>query len=190
MLASRLILFLVLAGGLGLNMAATAQQSPPPSSGDARSMPAPRSWSSLNPAQQQMLAPLQKDWDTLSPRRQARMAERAARWALLPPDKRENIRQRVAQWQAMTPAQREQARANMRKFHELSPQQREQLHAAFARFQQLSPQKRDELLQQWQGLNHEQRQQWIEHLGPNGVVPPPPDRGPPGAPSPGDDDGF
>ncbi|MEO7068781.1 MAG: DUF3106 domain-containing protein [Rhodanobacter sp.] len=120
-------------------------------------------WSSLDAAQQDILAPLQKTWDTLSPRRQTHMLRRAERWVTLPAEKREKIRQHIAHWQQMTPQERQQARDNRRKFDELTPAQRERLHATYEHFQQLPAAQRDQLMHQWHALSPQQRLQWSEH---------------------------
>src|SRR6185437_11598088 len=124
-------------------------------------MPAAHPWASLDPAQRDVLAPLQKQWDQLPPRKQANMLQKAQRWVTLPPGRREKIRERIARWQQMTPEQRQDARANERKFRELPPAQRQRLHNSFERYQQLPPAERERLMQQWRELPPAQRRQWI-----------------------------
>lgn len=127
---------------------------------------APQAWSSLDPAQQEILAPLRPRWDSLSPRKQAHLLERARHWSTLPPPRREEIRERIAHWQHMTPAQREEARANRRKFRQLPPEQRARLHAAFEHFQQLPPAQRERLIRQWHSQTIEQRLRGLDRQPP------------------------
>lgn len=157
------LLLTILLGGVATPLlhAQETPASPPP----AGEMPAPRPWSSLDPAQRDVLAPLQKTWDSMSPRKQSRMLQRAERWVTLPPERREEVRQHIARWQQMTPEERHQARENMRKFHQLPPQQREQLHATFERFQQLPPDQREKLIREWHALPPAERLHWDERHG-------------------------
>lgn len=142
-----------------------AQQASTPAATrtDKRDAPAPQPWSSLNPAQREILAPLQKEWDAMSPRKQARMLHRSSRWATLPAEKREEIRAHIAHWQEMSPAERQQARENRRKFHQMTPQQREQLHQTFERYQNLPAAEREKLKREWRALPPGERKHGKRH---------------------------
>ena len=72
-------LLLALAGVAPLH----AQQAPPAAASVARP------WQSLDPAQQDVLAPLRGHWNEMSPRKQAHMLKRAEHGVTLPPDRRE-----------------------------------------------------------------------------------------------------
>ena len=140
-----------------------AQDAPPSSASSAPA--AARPWQSLDPAQQEVLAPLRGHWNEMPPRKQAHMLEKTERWLTLPPEQQDKIRDRIARWHAMTPEQRHLARENMRKFHELPPEQREQLHHAYQQFQRMPPAQREKLLRKWRSQTIEQRQQWLREKG-------------------------
>ena len=74
-------------------------------------------------------------------------------------------------WQQMTPEERQQARQNQHLYDTLPPAKQQQLHDAFQRFQQLPPEQRDELRRQWQQQSPEERQHWLQHMGPNSTLP-------------------
>ena len=128
-------------------------------------------WNTLSPAQQNMLQPLQSQWSTLQPKRQEHLLERTQDWLKLPPERQQEIRDHIARWQQMTPEQREQARQNQHLYDNLPPAKQQELHEAFKRFQQLPPDQRDALRRQWQEQSPEQRQQWLQHMGPGSTLP-------------------
>ncbi len=176
----RSILPLLLVALLGSTAAPLYAHGTPPAPAAQDDLPQTpsRPWSSLDPAQREVLAPLQNEWDSMSARRQAHMLKRAEHWVTLPPEKREEVRQHIAHWQQMTPAERRQARDNRRKFNQLSPQQREQLHSTFERFQQLPSAQREKLLREWHALPPAERLHWDQRRGHDR----PPQTGGPGRP--------
>lgn len=145
--------------------AATATQDAAPISPAQRHAPQPPlAWSSLDPAQQRMLAPVQTQWDQLRPARQHQLAEHADKWATLPAKRQQQIRERLTRWAAMTPQQRRQLRENARAYDKLTPEQRIKVREAFKKFQSLSPAERKALRERWRKLPPAQRKQWaIEH---------------------------
>lgn len=157
---------------LGMPCVALAQAAIPMQSAPAMD-DAPRqpiAWSSLSPAQQRMLAPLQGQWDQMKPGRQRHLAQSADRWATLPPEHQQQIRMRLTHWAAMTPAERHQLRENARAFHDLTPQERAQVSAAFRKFQSLPPAERRALRERWRAMPPQQRMHWAEHHG-GGPIP-------------------
>ena len=130
-----------------------------------------RSWGSLSPEQQYLLAPLQSQWDTLPQARQEHMLQRTQEWMKLPPDKQQEIRERIDRWQKMTPEQREQARQNQHLYDTLPAEKQQQLHEAFKRYQQLPPDQRDALRRRWLEQSPEQKRQWLDHMGPRSTLP-------------------
>jgi hypothetical protein len=130
-----------------------------------------RAWSSLSPAQQYLLAPLQAQWNTLPPARQERMLQRTQEWMKLPPEKQQEIRERIDRWQKMTPEQRAQARQNQHLYDTLPPDKQRELHEAFKRFQQLPPDQREALRRRWQEQSPEEHRQWLDHMGPGSTLP-------------------
>ena len=99
------------------------------------------------------------------------MLERAQDWLKLPPERQQEIRDRIVRWQQMTPEQRQQARENQHLYDTLPPSKQQQLHDAFLRFQQLPPAQRDALRRQWEEQTPEQRERWLQHMGPNSTLP-------------------
>ncbi len=132
-------------------------QAAPPRQG--KTMP-PLAWSNLDPAQQQLLAPVQGQWARLKPARQHRLAEHAAQWANLPPARQKIISDRLSRWAQMTPEQRRQLRENARAFHKLSPEEREKVRAASEHFRSLPPAQRQALRERWRRMSPAQRMQW------------------------------
>lgn len=120
----------------------------------------PLAWSSLDPEQQRMLAPLQSQWSQMRPQRQQRLAAHATRWASLPPERQQRIHERLAHWAAMTPEQRRQLRENARAFRNLTPAERAKVNAAFRKFQSLSPAERRALRERWHRMPPGQRMHW------------------------------
>ena len=171
-----LALFLAAACSLGVPCVALAQAAIPmqstPAGNDAPRQPL--AWSSLSPAQQRMLAPLQNQWDQLKPARQHRLAQNADHSATLPPEHQQQIRDRLTRWAAMTPEQRHQLRENARAFHNLSPEERAKVSAAFHKFQSLSPAERRALRARWRAMPPQQRMHWAARHGDESIPMHPP----------------
>lgn len=146
----------VFALGSGVGALPAVAQRAPASATSA----APHPWSTLSPAQRDLLAPMQPRWDSIPPRHQAHMLERAKRWETFGPEEQAAVRKHLEHWEQMTPDERKRVRDNQRKFRELSPAQRAQLHETFKRFQQLPPAERDKLLREWRALPPKQRLRW------------------------------
>lgn len=159
--------------GLGHASPLQAHQGPPHESSDTKAAepPAARPWSTLDPAQRDMLKPLHQRWDSMSPRKQAHMLKRVEHWTTLPPEKREEISARIARWQSMTPEQRRLSRSNRHEFQQLPPADKDRLRAAYQRFQHLPPAQRDALIQQWRDMPVSKRLQWVS--SPAGAKPAP-----------------
>lgn len=146
--------------------AASVQNPPPGTSAEPGEPPQPMAWSSLSPAQQRVLEPLQGQWNQLRPGHQRHLARHAERWATLPPERQQQIRERLTRWANMTPEQRQRWRENARAFHDLTPAERARVSAAFRRFQSLPPAERRALHERWRAMSPEQRMQWMtDHAG-------------------------
>jgi len=118
--AVRLIfLVLALAASAGL---ASAQGLGGPSS-------AP--WSSLNAAQQTVLAPLQRDWTTITPAQQQKWMEVANRYGNLPPGDRARVQERMREWSRMSTADRARARLNFTEARQISREDRQRQWEAY-----------------------------------------------------------
>ena len=176
MRGATLTVFLAAACLLGAPCTASAQTAIPMQSAPAGSDVSrqPIAWSSLSPAQQHMLAPLQGQWDQMKPGRQRHLAQNAERWATLPPAHQQQIQERLARWAAMTPEQRHQLRENARAFHNLSPEERAKVNAAFHKFQSLSPAERRALRARWRAMPPQQRMHWAEGHGDESIPMHPP----------------
>jgi hypothetical protein len=99
---------LVVAGAvLGVALAAPASGLPAAPPAVTASGPA---WSTLAPAQQQALAPLQSSWQGIDEQRKMKWLEVAERFPRMPADERARVQQRMSAWAAMAPADRARAR--------------------------------------------------------------------------------
>lgn len=119
---------------LALASGASLAQPAAPTSG-------PR-WESLNPAQQQALAPLQRDWPTIDADRKAKWLEVAARFPKMPTEERTRIQERMAEWSRLSPAQRGEARLQFQQARQLPATERQ---ARWDAYQALSEDERREL---------------------------------------------
>ncbi len=106
--------------------------------------PAPQSkpsWKELNPAQQQALAPLMSEWDKLDRSRKLKWIEMAALFPRMKPEEQQRTQERMREWTRLSPEARRVARDS------------------YMRVQTLPPEKRAELLQQYQQLPDDKKQQ-------------------------------
>lgn len=102
------------------------------------------SWSSLSPAQQQVLAPLQREWATIDAGRREKWIEVASRFPTMPADERARLQARMSEWARMSPAQRAAAR---QQFQEVKRLPAEERRARWEAYQELSPEERGKLAQ-------------------------------------------
>lgn len=102
-------------------------------------------WSSLQPVQQQILAPLAQDWQQLDKERKNKWLEIAARYPNMPADQQARMQQRMANWAKLTPQQRGQARANFQQAQQLPSEDR---RAQWEAYQALPKERKDALAQQ------------------------------------------
>lgn len=82
-------------------------------------------WSSLSPAQQQALAPLERDWPQIDAPRKSKWLEVAARFPGMPAEERARIQQRMTEWARLSPAERGRARLVFQEAKQLSPEERQ-----------------------------------------------------------------
>lgn len=165
MITRGVTLLLGIAAALLLGASPVALAQTPPGSGPPQVLPAasapahgPLPWSSLDAAQQRMLAPVAGEWAKMHPWRQHRLARHAAHWSTLPAERQQEIQARLAHWATMTPEQRRQLRDNARAFHDLTPAQQARVSDAFNRFQSLSPAERHALWERWRAASRERHQ--------------------------------
>lgn len=101
-------------------------------------------WTSLTPAQKQVLAPLQRDWSSIEPNRRQKWLELAARYPQMQADERERLQARMSEWARMTPAQRAAARQQFQEVRRVPDEERQ---ARWQAYQSLPPEERDRLAQ-------------------------------------------
>ena len=134
------------------NSAHAQESAVPPAAAPA---PAPRSWQSLSPPQQQLLQGFQGKWDSLPPDRQQALARGSQRWlSMTPAEQRAGAQQRFQQWRALPPAeQRQLLRQRWQQFKSLPPEQQQRVREQYQRFRQLPPERRQELRRQWRQMS-------------------------------------
>jgi hypothetical protein len=96
-------------------------------------------WSSLNPQQQAVLAPLARDWAQVSPPQQQKWLEVANRYRTLPPQEQARAQQRMSEWSRLSPQDRARARLNFQEARQVRPEERQQQWEAY---RALSPEQR------------------------------------------------
>ena len=85
------------------------------------------SWHSLDPMQQEALAPLSQQWDNLPELQQHRLLKTAKRYPNLTPEQKQRFHDRLAAWSKLTPEQREAAREKYHAFSKVPTERREQV---------------------------------------------------------------
>lgn len=81
-------------------------------------------WTSLNPAQQQALAPLAGEWDQLELLRKQKWLEIANHFSSMKPDEQQRMQQRMRDWVKLTPEQRRVVRENYARSTRIDPGQK------------------------------------------------------------------
>jgi hypothetical protein len=101
-----------------------------------------KSWSTLSPAQRELLAPLATQWPQLDAGSQEHWAALSQRYPKLKPDEQQRLRERLSDWAALSPAERQQARQGFTAAQRLAPSDRQQ---KWERYKALSPEERQAL---------------------------------------------
>ena len=122
----------------------------------------PLAWSSLPPAQQQLLGHFQGQWDSLPPLRQQALSRGAERWLSMTPEQRSSARERFQTWQKLPPEQRALIRQRWQRFQSLPPEQQRAVRQNFRFFSRLPPQQRAQLRERWVHSTPQQRQQMLQ----------------------------
>lgn len=99
-------------------------------------------WSSLSPAQRQVLAPLSRDWDSLDLERKQKWVEISQRFSGMSPERQQRVQQRMVEWARMSPQQRSAARTNFQQSKRLPAEERQ---AQWEAYQSLPPEQRQAL---------------------------------------------
>ena len=127
--------------------------------------PAPRSWQSLSPQQQQLLHGFQGNWDSLPPEKQQALTRGSDRWIHMTPEERSGAQERFKTWRALPPEQRQQLRDRWRQFKSLPPDRQQQIRNQFNSFRQMSPERQQALRNQWRNMSPEQRRGALQRGG-------------------------
>lgn len=89
-------------------------------------------WSSLAPAQQTALKPLEDDWAGIDTPQRKKWVEVASRFDRMSPEERQRTQERMAQWARLSPKERNEARINFQTARQqLSPDERQQRWEAY-----------------------------------------------------------
>lgn len=73
-------------------------------------------WTTLTPAQQEALAPLQKEWDAMPDKQQHYYLKLANRYPGLSAEKKKRLHDQLEYWSRLTPEQRERIRMEYRAY--------------------------------------------------------------------------
>jgi len=103
------------------------------------------SWSQLNADQREALSPLAGDWDKFDANRKRKWLDIAVRYKDLSPEGQQHMHERMPDLAKLTPEQRLRARENFKKVYALPPDQR---RALVQQFQELPEERKQELAEQ------------------------------------------
>jgi hypothetical protein len=99
-------------------------------------------WASLNPTQQQALAPLAGEWDQLELFRKQKWLEIANRFPSMKPEEQQRMQERMREWTRLTPEQRRVVRENYARSTRIDPSQKS---AQWEQYQQLTEDQKKKL---------------------------------------------
>ncbi|MDH5539715.1 MAG: DUF3106 domain-containing protein [Rhizobacter sp.] len=99
-------------------------------------------WQDLQPAQRQILRPLERDWATTDATRKQKWLDIAARFPTMPTAEQARIQARMAEWARLSPEQRGQARQNYQAAKQMPAQDRQ---AQWEAYQSLSAEEKRRL---------------------------------------------
>jgi len=145
------MLRLLIAGGLlsfaslALAAGATNGESAKPAPAHSTIKHSGPSWSQLNADQREALAPLAGDWEKFDSNRKRKWLDIAVRYKDLSPEGQERLHERMPELAKLTPEQRMRARENFKKVYALPPDQR---RALVQQFQELPEERKQELAEQ------------------------------------------
>jgi hypothetical protein len=121
-------------------------------------------WATLQPTEQQVLAPVRVQWSQLLPAQQQRLRRIAQRWQDAPPARRTAIEQRLSVWAAMTPEQRAARGSRFEQFRKLAPEQQQDLRDAYQRFNALPPEQRQTLRERFETMSPVERDAFVDGM--------------------------
>ena len=123
------------------SQAAQPQAAPAQSAAKGAAVVKP-TWSELNAAQQQALAPLAGEWDSLDAFRKNKWLAIGNRYATMKPEEQQRMQERMRDWIKLTPEQRRMARENYSRAQKLKPDQKS---AQWEQYQQLPEEEKKKL---------------------------------------------
>ncbi|MCS7101254.1 MAG: DUF3106 domain-containing protein [Burkholderiaceae bacterium] len=140
---SPMLLALLMAGAAALAVVDARAQTPPAAkAAPTRPAAARPAWNELTAAQREALAPLAGEWEKLDRDQKRKWLEVAEKFPQLSDDGKERLHARMAEYARLTPEQRRTARANFQRAYELPMEQRQSL---LQQYQQLPEEKKQEL---------------------------------------------
>jgi hypothetical protein len=102
----------------------------------AQSKPAKPDWSELNPAQQQVLAPLKDHWSDLASTPRQKWVKVANAYPKMKPDEQQRLQERMRDWVKLSSEQRRAAREKYLAIKKLPPAKREDVKLQWQQYQQ------------------------------------------------------
>lgn len=133
------------AATLFLTNSAIAGGSATPSSAATFASSSTVLWTSLNPVQKTILAPLATEWNRLNETQQKKWLEIAAKYPSMKADEQLRLQERMKSWVKLTPEQRSTARENFALTTKLKPEVKS---AKWQEYQQLSEQDKQRLAEE------------------------------------------
>jgi Protein of unknown function (DUF3106) len=128
---------------LPLCLATAALLSGPACAQGVPSMAAPRAWSSLRPAQQTALQPLQDSWSEIDAVHKRKWVEVADKFVSFSPADQARIQGRMAHWAQLSPSERGATRLNYLEAQRIQAAERSTKWEAY---QALSPEQREQFM--------------------------------------------
>lgn len=141
LVAGSLLVFATIVAAAGPSNGESAKSAPPHSAGKH----AGPSWSQLNADQREALAPLAGDWEKFDANRKRKWLDIAVRYKDLSPEGQQRMHERMPELAKLTPEERSRARENFKKVYALPPDQR---RALVQQFQELPEERKQELAEQ------------------------------------------
>ena len=118
----------------------------PPTTAVIGTPPQP-SWSSLNPQQKTILAPLAGEWDKMENIRRKKWLGLAERYPSLKTEEQQRIQDRMRDWAALTPEQRAKTRDSYKEFSQLPSEQKAVVKQKWEAYSNLSPEEKQRVRQ-------------------------------------------
>lgn len=131
---------------LGLALASALASAQAPATAVIGTPPQP-GWSSLNPQQKTILAPLAGEWDKMENIRRKKWLGVAERYPSLKTEEQQRIQDRMRDWAALTPEQRAKTRDSYKEFSQLPSEQKAVVRQKWEAYSNLSPEEKQRVRQ-------------------------------------------